>query len=69
MFNVQSDAIVAIEKNSTNVLFNNKKSVSLFEYDFETKNDGEDSQEHSKLEVKRFLPMEISQNSQESESS
>ena len=35
IFNVQSDAIVAIEKNSTNVLFNNKKSVSLFDFDFQ----------------------------------
>ena len=37
--NVQSDAILVIERSSTSVLFNNKKSVSLFDFDFK-KHDG-----------------------------
>ena len=44
IFDSQSDAIVAIEKHSTGVLFNNKKSVSLFDYDFQSEYQGEESE-------------------------
>ena len=53
IFDSQSDAIVAVENNDAEILFNNKNSVSLFDHDFQS----QDFEEQSKLDKKRFRLM------------